>query len=78
MLRILGIRVRGCPSLGGFTLVGHLWAPSAEISLSSVAFLLEACLDLVEGMVDVRAKLASNNELAIEFNDETAWDGKMQ
>ena len=29
-------------------------------------------------MVDVRAKLANNNELAIEFNNETAWDGKMQ
>ena len=78
MLGLLGILVRGCPSLGGFTLVGHLWAPSAEIALSSVDFLLETYLDLVEGMVDVRAKLASNNELAIESNDETAWDGKMQ
>ena len=77
MLGLLGIWVRGCPSLGEFTLVGHLWAPSAEISLSSVTFFLEACLDLVEGMVDVRAKLASNNELAIEFNDETTWDGKI-
>ena len=77
MLRLLGMWVRGCSSLRGFTLVWHLRALAATIALSSTVFLLEACVYLVEDMVDVRAKMASDNELAIKFNDETTWDRKM-
>ena len=78
MLVLAGMWVSGCPSLGGFSLVGHVCALSVATALSSAALLLEACVYLVEDVVDVRAKMASENELAIEFNDETTWDGKIQ
>ena len=76
MIGLLGMWIRGCTGLGGFILVRHVWNKSVAIALYSTSFPLEAYLDTVEDMVDMRAKLASNNKLAIKFSDETTWDGK--